>query len=135
LRIIRKRKAGLSGLFRRTTLAAAFLVIWTAAAAAEPLAVEVVDVGVGFDQRTSEPIITFKMSEATRRLFAKLTEDNVGRKLEMRIDGKTVSAPVIREPILGGSGQISGGFSEPQARDIAARLSSGISRLEMEIVD
>jgi len=48
--------------------------------------------------------------------------------------GRMVSAPVIREPILGGSGQVSGHFSAQEARDIALRLSSGAAKMEIEIV-
>ena len=75
------------------------------------------------------------MSPASQKSFTELTQKNVGRKLAIRVDGQILSAPVIREPILGGSGQISGHFTEQQARDIAARLSSGKSKLEFDIVD
>jgi preprotein translocase subunit SecD len=63
-----------------------------------------------------------------------LTTHNVGRKAAILIDGRMVSAPVIREPILGGSGQVSGHFSAQEARDIALRLSSGAAKMEIEIV-
>ena len=102
-------------------------------AAAEPIAVELVSAERGYDQRTGEPVVTFRMSSASRTVFAQFTQQNVGRKFELRVDGKTVWAPVIREPILGGSGQISGNFTPEQARDIAARLSSGQSTIEVEL--
>ena len=128
------RKAGLSGLFRYMTFATAFLLAIARAATAEPLAIEIVDAQVGYYQRTGEPIISFKMSEASGKLFTALTQANIGRKLALRIDGQLVSEPVIREPIFGGAGQISGHFTEQQARDTTARLLSGKSKLEMEIV-
>jgi preprotein translocase subunit SecD len=44
-------------------------------------------------------------------------------------------APVIREPILGESGQLSGSLTEEETRDIAARLTSGHSKIEIEVVE
>jgi preprotein translocase subunit SecD len=129
------KKAGLSGLFYYGALAAAFLLAITDIAAAMPLAIEVVDAQAGYDQRNNEPLVSFKMSEASKIAFAELTGNNVGRKLELRVDGKTISAPVIREPIFGGSGQLVDHFTVQQARDLAARLSSGAAKLEVEIVN
>jgi len=131
----RSRKAGSSGLFRYGAFAAVLLLTMTATVTAEPLAIEVVDAQAAYDQRTSDPVISFRMSPTSARAFAQFTQANVGRKFALRVDGKTVSEPVIREPILGGSGQISGHFTAEQARDIATRLLSGKSKLEMEIVN
>ena len=129
------KKAGLSGLFCNRLVAAICLLTITGAAVAAPLKVEVASVQAAYDQRTNEPVITFTMSDSSRKAFAELTRANVGRKLAIRIDGKTVSEPVIREPILGGAGQIAGRFTIQQARDIAARLSAGTAKLEVEIVN
>jgi preprotein translocase subunit SecD len=74
------------------------------------------------------------MTLSSARAFAELTRQNVGRKVAILIDGRVFSAPVIREPILGGSAQVSGHFSPEEAREIALRLSSGAARMEMEIV-
>ncbi len=72
-----------------------------------------------FDQRTNEPIIAIKMTSASAKLFAELTSQNIGRRLELRIDGKTVMAPVIREPVMGGSVQVSGSWTLREVRDLA----------------
>jgi len=106
----------------------------TLAAAADPLRIEVASAEAAYDQRTGEPVISFKMTSSSARAFAELTAHNVGRKAAILIDGRMVSAPVIREPILGGSGQVSGHFSAEEARDIALRLSSGAAKMEIEIV-
>jgi preprotein translocase subunit SecD len=129
------KKAGLSGLFRYGSFAAVFLLAMAGIAAAEPLPIEMVRAEAGTVRETGQPIISFKMSEASKKAFAELTRDNVGRKMEIRVDGQAMSAPVIREPITGGSGQIVGQFTQQQASDMAARLSSGASKLEVEIVD
>jgi preprotein translocase subunit SecD len=129
------KKASSCGLFRYGAVTAIFLLVTADIAAGEPLAIEFDSVQTAYDQRTGEPVITFKMSPASQKLFAQLTLKNVGHKLAMRVDGQTLSEPVIREPILGGFGQISGHFTDQQARDIAGRLSSGRSKLELDIVD
>jgi len=124
-----RKKAGLSGLFCCVGL------LLASAAAAEPLAIEVMAAQAGYDAQNNDAVVMFKMSDASKRAFAELTRANVGHKLAIRVDGKTLSAPIIREPILGGAGQIAGHFTVQQARDLAARLSSGAAKLEMEIVN
>jgi len=57
-------------------------------AAAEPIAVELVSAERGYDQRTGEPVVTFRMSSASRTVFAQFTQQNVGRKFELRVDGQ-----------------------------------------------
>ena len=64
-----------------------------------------------FDQRTNEPIITFRFNNSGARKFGNFTKDHVNRPFAIVLDDKVISAPVIREPILGGSGQISGSFT------------------------
>jgi preprotein translocase subunit SecD len=103
-------------------------------AVAEPLHIEVASAALAYDQRTGEPVISFRMTSSSARAFAELTYQNVGRKAAILIDGHMVSAPVIREPILGGAGQVSGHFSPEEAREIALRLSSGAAKMEIEIV-
>ena len=133
---IELKKAGLSGLFHRSAMAAALLFALSSVAAAEPLAVEVEDAQLGFDQLTNQPVVAFRMTLASARLFAKFTVENVGRKFDIRVDGKTVTSPVIREPILGGGGQISNNsLTVAQAQDLAERLRTGKSKIEFEIVN
>ena len=125
----RVKKAGLSGLLLCSVLA------W-AAANAEPLAIEIVDAELGYDQRTGEPVVSFKMSPTSARQFAELTAKNIGRKMAIRVDGQTISAPVIREPILGGFGQIADrAFTIEQARQIADGIRAGRAKVEFEIVN
>ena len=115
-------------------LTAGLLVASTAVAAAEPLSIEIARAQVGFDPRTNEPVISFRMSEASKRVFADFTTKNVGRKVEIRVDGRALMAPVIREPILGGMGQIAAGLKLDEAKALADRLSSGRAKMEIEAV-
>jgi SecD/SecF fusion protein len=104
-------------------------------ASAEPLAVQVAEASAAFDQRTGEPVVSFRMQPASAQQFAELTARNVGKVLAIKVDGRVLSRPVVREPILGGVGQISGSFTREQARELAARLASGAATLEFEVGD
>jgi preprotein translocase subunit SecD len=104
-----------------------------ASAAAEPLLFDIAQAEVAYDQRSGEPVVSFRFTPDSARKFAEFTQSNVGRAAEMRVDGKVLSRSVIREPILGGSGQIAGHLSRQEAQDLAARLTAG-TKLEIEAV-
>ncbi len=70
-----------------------------------------VDARVQFDQQGGQPIVSFRFDGVGATRFAQITRDNVGRPFAIVLDDKVLSAPVIREPITGGAGQISGEFS------------------------
>ncbi len=82
------------------------------------------DAKVGFD-RMNQPVINFTLNAEGSKIFGDFTAKNVGNRLAIVLDNKVYSAPVIRERIGGGSGQISGGFSVDEASDVAIALRSG----------
>jgi preprotein translocase subunit SecD len=86
---------------------------------------ELTDAQPGFDSRTSEPIVSFRFNTSGARKFAQTTQENVGKPFAIVLDNEVISAPVIREPILGGSGQISGSFTVQSANDLAILLRAG----------
>lgn len=86
---------------------------------------DLVEANPSFDQRTQEPIIAFRFNQVGARKFGRFTAENVNRPFAIVLDGKVLSAPNIREPILGGSGQISGGFTAETANNLAIQLKSG----------
>src|SRR6476469_1238230 len=86
---------------------------------------DLTDAQPGFDPRTSEPIVSFRFNSTGARKFAEATQQNVGKPFAIILDNKVISAPVIREPILGGSGQISGSFTVEQANDLSILLRAG----------
>ena len=96
---------------------------------------DLVDAQPGFDSRTNEPIITFRFNQSGARKFGNFTKDNVGRPFAIVLDDKVLSAPVIREPILGGSGQISGSFTVESANRLAIQLRSGALPTKLTIVE
>jgi preprotein translocase subunit SecD len=96
---------------------------------------DLVDAQASFDQRTNEPIVNFRFNSSGARAFARATQENVGRPFAIVLDNKVVSAPVIREPILGGSGQISGNFSVQEANDLAILLRAGALPAPLTIIE
>ncbi len=94
-----------------------------------------VDAQPSFDQRTNEPIVTFRFDSAGAKRFARVTQANVNHPFAIVLDNKVISAPVIREPILSGSGQISGNFSVQEANDLAVLLRSGALPANLTIIE
>src|ERR1700691_3505382 len=96
---------------------------------------DLVDAQPGFDQRSSEPVVNFRFNSAGARKFAEATQQNVGRPFAIVLDNKVISAPVIREPILGGSGQISGNFTVQSANDLAILLRAGALPAPLAVIE
>jgi preprotein translocase subunit SecD len=96
---------------------------------------DLTDAQPGFDQRSSEPIVTFRFNTSGARRFSQATSENVGLPFAIVLDNEVVSAPVIREPITGGSGQISGSFTVQQANDLAILLRAGALPAPLTIIE
>jgi preprotein translocase subunit SecD len=75
--------------------------------------------------QNNEPVVSFRFDTAGARRFGDATRDNVGKPFAIVLDNKVISAPVIKEPILGGSGIISGNFTVQSASDLALLLRAG----------
>jgi preprotein translocase subunit SecD len=96
---------------------------------------DLIDAQPGFDQRTNEPIVSFRFNGSGSRKFSDATVKNVGQPFAIVLDNKVVSAPVIREPITGGSGQISGSFTVQGANDLAILLRAGALPAPLTIIE
>lgn len=96
---------------------------------------DLTDAQPGFDQRTNEPIVSFRFNTSGARKFAQVTQENVGKPFAIILDNEVISAPVIREPILGGSGQISGSFTVQGANDLAILLRAGALPAPLTIIE
>lgn len=93
------------------------------------------DAKPGFDAVTGEPVVTFKFDAAGARAFAAITKENVGRPFAVVLDGDVLTAPVIEQPIIGGSGQIKGNFTAESASDLAALLRAGALPVTLTIIE
>lgn len=96
---------------------------------------ELTDAQTGFDQRTNEPIVSFRFNSTGARKFAQATQENVGLPFAIVLDNEVISAPVIREPITGGQGQISGNFTVQSANDLAVLLRAGALPAPLTVVE
>jgi preprotein translocase subunit SecD len=93
-----------------------------------------VDAQQSFDQG-GLPVISFKFDSAGARKFGDATSKNVGRRFAIVLDNKIISAPVIRDAILGGSGIISGNFTVESARDLALLLRAGALPAPLTVIE
>jgi SecD/SecF fusion protein len=94
-----------------------------------------VDAQATFDQRTSEPVVSFRFDNQGATRFGQATQQNVGRLFAIILDDEVISAPQIREPILGGTGQISGNFTVESANDLAVLLRAGALPADLTIIE
>jgi preprotein translocase subunit SecD len=94
-----------------------------------------VDAQPSFDGRNNEPVVSFRFDTLGAKKFGDVTSKNVDRPFAIVLDGRVISAPVIREPILGGSGQISGGFSIEESNDLALLLRAGALPAPLSILE
>ncbi|MCL1785833.1 MAG: protein translocase subunit SecD [Alphaproteobacteria bacterium] len=93
-----------------------------------------VDSQASFDQNNM-PVVTQVFDSVGARRFARLTTEHVNERFAIVLDGKVLSAPVIREPILGGRGQISGNFTVQSAKDLAVLLRSGALPAPLSVIE
>jgi preprotein translocase subunit SecD len=96
---------------------------------------DLVDAQPSFDQRSNEPVVTFRFNARGGKKFGDVTSANVNRPFAIVLDGTVISAPVIREPILGGTGQISGNFTVASAQDLALLLRAGALPAPLTILE
>ncbi len=96
---------------------------------------DLVDAQPSSDGQTGEPVVTFRFNARGGKKFGVVTSANVNRPFAIVLDGTVISAPVIREPILGGSGQISGNFSFREATDLALLLRAGALPAPLTILE
>jgi len=81
------------------------------------------------------PVVSFRFDPVGARRFGNVTRRNVGKPFAIVLDNEVISAPEIREPILGGSGIISGNFTTESARDLALLLRSGALPVPLTIIE
>ena len=81
-----------------------------------------------------QPVVSFRFDSIGAQRFGDTTRNNVGRLFAIVLDDEIISAPVIREPILGGRGVISGSFTTQEAQDLALLLRAGALPAEVVTV-
>jgi len=94
-----------------------------------------VDAQATFDSRTNEPVVSFRFDGKGATRFGQATQQNVGKLFAIILDNHVISAPQIREPILGGTGQISGNFTPQSANDLAVLLRAGALPATLTVIE
>ena len=87
------------------------------------------------NNETNETVVSFTLDRVGAKRFGKATSTGIGKRLAIVLDGKIISAPVIRDTIASGSGQISGGFTFQSATDLALLLRSGALPAPLNIIE
>jgi preprotein translocase subunit SecD len=96
---------------------------------------DLTDARAGTNGQTGEWVVNFKFNANGGRRFADISRANVNHRFAIVLDDKVISAPVIREAITGGSGQISGGFSANSANDLSVLLRAGALPAPLTVVE
>jgi protein-export membrane protein SecD len=96
---------------------------------------DLTDARAGTSPQTGEWVVNFTFNSLGARRFADITRTNVGHRFAIVLDDKVISAPVIREPITGGRGQISGNFTAASASDLAVLLRAGALPAPLTVVE
>ncbi|TIM89472.1 MAG: protein translocase subunit SecDF [Mesorhizobium sp.] len=94
-----------------------------------------VDAQATYNSQTNEPVVSFRFDSKGATRFGQATAQNVGKLFAIVLDNQVISAPQIREPILGGTGQISGNFTPQSANDLAVLLRAGALPATLTVIE
>jgi preprotein translocase subunit SecD len=89
---------------------------------------------VVFDQNNGEPSVQLNFSGAGTKLFGDITKRNVNKPLAIVLDNELIQAPVVRQPILNGDANISGGFTTESAKNLQIALNSGALPVPLNLI-
>ena len=93
------------------------------------------DAQAAANQRTGQNVVNLEFSDDGARKFADLTTKNVGRTIAILLDGEVLTAPNVREPILGGKAEITGQKTLEEAQNLAVVLRSGALPVKVNIIE
>jgi len=94
-----------------------------------------VDAQPRMDNQSNETVVSFTLDRVGAKRFGKATTSGIGKRLAIVLDGEIISAPVVRDAIVSGSGQISGDFTFQSATDLSLLLRSGALPAPMNIIE
>ena len=83
---------------------------------------------------SNEPLVLLEFTSEGSEIFENFTTEHVGEVFGIFLDGRVISAPVVREPIYGGTAVISGGFQPEEARELVRNLNFGALPLPIELL-
>ncbi len=89
---------------------------------------------VEFDPTTRQPLVQLQFNAEGKKLFAELTEENVGNIIGIFLDDRAISEPMVNEPITDGIAVISGNFTTPQAQELVRNLNYGALPVPVNLI-
>ncbi len=96
---------------------------------------DLTDARAGTNSQTNDWVVNFTFNSLGARKFGEITRDNVGRRFAVVLDNQVITAPVIRDSILGGHGQISGSFDAASANELSVLLRAGALPAPLTVVE
>ena len=93
------------------------------------------DAQASTNPQTGQNVVNLEFSDEGAQKFADLTTRNVGRTIAILLDGEVLTAPNVREPILGGRAEITGQKTLEEAQNLAVVLRSGALPVKVEIIE
>ena len=90
---------------------------------------------ITFDNQTGKPQVALIFTDEGGKLFAKITERNVGKPVAIYLDQFLLSAPVVQQKIEGGNAVITGDFTVDEAKKLAIAINSGALPLPIKLVE
>jgi preprotein translocase subunit SecD len=89
---------------------------------------------VEFDPRTGVPQVTLQFDAEGTKLFAEITQNNLGKRVAIFLDGEILSAPTVQSAITDGKAVITGQFSVQEAKELVTRLNSGALPVPIKLI-
>jgi preprotein translocase subunit SecD len=102
-------------------------------AMAEPLTLAIAKAAVVSDATSGHVVLSLKMTSDSARAFADFTKANVGKVVDLSVDGAVVASPRLVEPILGGEVMLNGTFAAGELQRLADRISAGGAKVTVEV--
>lgn len=117
----------------RLTAGTAITLFACGLAMAEPLTLAIAKAAIVSDQASGQRALDLKMTPDSARAFADFTRANVGKVVDLSVDGAVVASPRLVEPILGGEVTLSGAFTAGELQRLAERISAGGAKVTVGV--
>lgn len=90
---------------------------------------------VAFDKTGGQPSVSITFTKEGGEKFAKITEENVGKRVAIILDNQIISSPVVQEKITGGQAQITGNFTLDEAKKLSIQLNAGALPVPIQLIE
>jgi len=117
----------------RWITAIALMLIAGGSALADPLMLVVAKAKLVPGPVSGQFSLSLELTQESRKAFAAFTTANVGKVVDLSIDGAVVTSPRLMEPIAGGEIMVTGAFAPGELERIVERISSGGAGVAVDV--